>query len=324
MSSFHTPVLLKEIIENLKVKKGNQYIDATIGGGGHAVEILKNGGVVLGIDVDQEAIEHVKKILRDKDIRILSEKKNESLNILVSQYPNITLVRGNFRDIDKIAHLSNFDNVSGIIFDLGVSSYQLETANRGFSFQKIGPLDMRMDQDLGVSAADLIKVLKKGELYELFTKLGEESRARQFSSSIVRARGIKPIETTRDLALVLEGGKGATSAFARATASKKVFQALRIAVNDELNSIREALPKAVDLLPRNGRLLVISFHSLEDRIVKKLFLEFESKGKGEIVTKKPITPSHLEIEINRRVRSAKLRVFKRSEARYRLAPGEGV
>jgi len=325
---FHTSVLLKEVIESLNVEKGKKYIDATIGGGGHAVEILERSGIVLGIDCDQEAIEHVKKILRDKDIRILGENKYESLNILVSQYPNISLVRGNFRDIDKIAHLNGFDRVSGIIFDLGVSSYQLDTEKRGFSFQKIGPLDMRMDQDLSVTAADLIKILKKGELYELFTKLGEESRAGQFSSSIVRARRIKPIETTRDLALIIEkavGMKhGATSVNASASADKKVFQALRIAVNDELNSLKEALPKAVDLLSRNGRLLVISFHSLEDRIVKNLFLEFASRGIGEVITKKPITPSFLEIEKNRRARSAKLRVFKRSEARYRLAPGEGA
>ena len=232
------------------------------------------------------------------------------------------MVKGNFRDIDKIAYENGFDHVkrgygkiSGIIFDLGVSGHQLESIDRGFSFQKEGPLDMRMDQDLGVSAADLIKILKKGELYELFTKLGEESRAREFSSSIVRARRIKPIETTRDLALVIErslGMKhGATSAKASASADKRIFQALRIAVNDELNSLKEALPKAVDLLKRYGRLLVISFHSLEDRIVKNLFLEFESKGKGEILTKKPIMPGLLEIEKNWRARSAKLRVFKK-------------
>lgn len=300
VNSFHTSVLLKDTIENLNVEKDKKYIDATIGGGGQAEQILELGGIVLGIDCDQDAIDCVRDRIKNQELGIKER---------------LTLVRGNFRDIDKIAHLNRFDQVNGIIFDLGVSSYQLETANRGFSFQKIGPLDMRMDQDLGVSAADLIKVLKKGELYELFTKLGEESRAGQLSSSIVRARRIKPIETTRDLALIIEkavGMKhGATSAFARATASKKVFQALRIAVNDELNSIKEALPKAVDLLPRNGRLLVISFHSLEDRIVKNLFLEFASRGIGEVITKKPITPSSLEMEKNRRARSAKLRIFKR-------------
>ena len=311
MNSFHESVLLKEVIENLGVEEGKRYIDATLGGGGHAVEILKRGGVVLGIDCDREAIEHIKKILREKDIKILSEKKDKALNILVSQYPNITLVKGNFRDIDEIAHSHGFEKVAGIIFDLGVSSHQLETAERGFSFQKEGPLDMRMDQDLGISAADLIKILKKGELYELFTKLGEESRAWQLSSSVVSARRIKPIETTRDLALVLEGKRGATSPYAKASADKRVFQALRIAVNDELNSIKEALPKAVDLLKRYARLLVISYHSLEDRIVKKLFLEFEALGKGVMITKKPVAPSFFEIEKNRRSRSAKLRVFEK-------------
>jgi len=300
MSSFHTPVLLKEIVENLKVKKGNQYIDGTIGGGGHAVEILERGGIVLGIDCDQDAIEHLEKEIKNQKSKI----KN---------WDRLTLVRGNFRDIDRIAHSKGISKVSGVIFDLGVSGHQLETPNRGFSFQKEGPLDMRMDQDLNVKAEDLIKILKKGELYELFTKLGEESRAFELSRRIVRARRVKPIKTTRDLALVLEGGKGATSAYAKASADKKVFQALRIAVNDELNSIKEALPKALALLEGGGRLLVISFHSLEDRIIKNLFLEFALKGKGVVITKKPIIPSFLEIERNRRSRSAKLRVFERSE-----------
>jgi|SRR3989344_6945977 len=297
INDFHVSVLLKEVIENLNVEKGKKYIDATIGGGGHSEEILKLGGIVLGLDVDQDAIDYLKDKLKIK---------NEKLKI----WERLTLVRGNFRDIDKIAHLNNFNKVSGIIFDLGVSSYQLQTAERGFSFQKVGPLDMRMDQELNVKAADLIKILKKGELYELFVKLGEESSAWKFSSSIVRARGIKPIETTQDLARILERSvHRGKSKIHRAT---KVFQALRIAVNDELNSLKEALPKALDLLEKNGRLLAISFHSLEDRIVKNLFLEFESKGKGKIITKKPIIPSLLEIEKNRRARSAKLRVFERN------------
>ena len=297
INDFHVSVLSKEVIENLNVEKGKKYIDATIGGGGHSEEILKLGGIVLGLDGDQDAIDYLKDKLKIK---------NEKLKI----WERLTLVRGNFRDIDKIAHLNNFNKVSGIIFDLGVSSYQLQTAERGFSFQKVGPLDMRMDQELNVKAADLIKILKKGELYELFVKLGEESSAWKFSSSIVRARGIKPIETTQDLARILERSvHRGKSKIHRAT---KVFQALRIAVNDELNSLKEALPKALDLLDKNGRLLVISFHSLEDRIVKNLFLEFESKGKGKIVTKKPVIPSFLEIEKNRRARSAKLRVFEKN------------
>ena len=226
----------------------------------------------------------------------------------------LTLIKGNFRDIDKIAHLNNFDKVYGIIFDLGVSSHQLETRGRGFSFQKEGPLDMRMDQELAVKAMDLIKILTKGELYEIFTKFGEENRAWAISSRIVNARKMKPIETTKDLALAVEqafGKGGITSAFAKASADKRVFQALRIVVNDELNAIKIALPKAVRLLEANGRLAVISFHSLEDRIVKKAFISFKEKKLGEIIIEKPIIPNSVEVARNRRARSAKLRIFER-------------
>lgn len=301
MNSFHTPVLLKEIISGLNVQKDERYIDATIGGGGHSFEILRLGGIVLGIDCDKDAIDFVRENwkLKSKEYGI-PEK-------------NLILVKGNFRDLDKIAHLNNFDppagEVSGIIFDLGVSSYQLGSAQRGFSFQKEGPLDMRMDQDLSLTAKDFIYALTKGELYELFTKLGEESHAREFSDLIVRARGVKPIATTRDLAMIFE--KIPSRRVWGINRATKIFQALRIAVNDELNAIREALPKAVDMLEDKGRILAISFHSLEDRIVKRAFIEFEEKNMGKIITKKPVSPTKEEIAINRRSRSAKLRIFER-------------
>ena len=282
MSSFHKSVLLKEAIQGLRVEKEKKYIDATLGGGGHSFEILRLGGIVLGIDVDKEAIEHVKQ-----------NKKPE----------NLTLVKGNFRDIDKIARLNNFDKVAGIIFDLGVSGHQIDSPTRGFSFQNKGPLDMRMDQELGVRALDLIKILTKGELCEIFTKFGEESRAWEIADAIVRARSIKPIETTTDLAKI---------AFTVGGQSKRIFQALRIGVNDELNSITQALPKALELLERNGRLCVVSFHSLEDRIVKRKFIEFDEKGLGEIITKKPIVPGFEELKTNKRARSAKLRIFEKN------------
>ncbi len=300
MSDFHTPVLLKEVIEGLKVARGRRYIDATIGGGGHSIEILKRGGIVLGIDVDQEAIDYT----------------NDNFKFQISNFKygrNLTLVRGNFRDIDKIARLKGFDKVWGILFDLGVSSHQLEDPSRGFSFQKSGPLDMRMDKSQNlvskVTAADLANGLTKGELYELFTKLGEESNSWKFSQRIVRARQIKPIETTQDLveALTIAGGKE----IIRIKNMARIFQALRIAVNDELNAAKEALPKVLSLLEKNARLLVISFHSLEDRIVKRCFIEFEKSNMGEIVTRKPIVPSINEVLINPRCRSAKLRIFER-------------
>jgi len=299
MNDFHTPVLLQEVIDFLRVKKGSKYIDATLGGGGHAKEILERGGEVLGIDVDQDALNYVQENLKSQ----ISNLK-------------LKLAQGNFKEIDKIAHLKGFDKVSGILFDLGVSSFQLENSQRGFSYQKEGPLDMRMNKKLKVQAADLLNILTKGELDELFFKLGEENSARIISDAVVRARGIKPIRTTEDLVSVVQeslGKKGRTSALERRLIAKRIFQALRIAVNDELNNLREALPGAYTLLDNGGRVVVISFHSLEDRIVKNTFKELESKNMGRIITKKPIVPSFLEIKKNSRSKSAKLRVFEKIE-----------
>ena len=199
---------------------------------------------------------------------------------------------------------------------MGVSSYQIDTKDRGFSFQKTGPLDMRMDKNLSVKAADLINILTKGELYELFTKLGEEHRALAISDNIVRARRVKPIKTTEDLVSVIAQAlgfeKGRISDKMKSKIASKVFQALRIAVNDELNSLREALPKAISLLSKNKRLVIIIFHSLEDRIVKESFKKFQKDGLGVILTKKVVIPSLSEVSQNRRARSAKMRVFERT------------
>ncbi len=290
MNNFHKPVLLQEVIDGLRIEKNKKYIDATLGGGGHTKKILELGGEVLGIDVDRDALEYIG-----------SEIKNQ--NSKIKNWERLKLARGNFRDIDKIARLNSFTKLAGIIFDLGVSSHQIDTPTRGFSFQNEGPLDMRMDQDLGVRALDLIKILTKGELNEIFNKFGEESRSWQISDAIVSARSMKEIKTTRDLAEIV---------FKIAGQSKKVFQALRIVVNDELNSIMNALPKAMEILETNGRLCVISFHSLEDRIVKRKFIEFEEKGMGRIITEKPIVPSSQEIALNKRARSAKLRIFEKN------------
>lgn len=313
MSTYHTSVLLQEVSEYLNIAPGEKYIDATLGGGGHALEIVKRGGIVLGIDVDQEAITYVKKILRDRDIRILSEKKDEARNITVSQYPNITLLRGNFADIDTIARSIGFDKVQGILFDLGVSSHQLESPTRGFSYLAEGPLDMRMDTTLSVRAEDLLKILTKGELYDLFYRLGEERHARAIADSIIRARGVMPIKTTGQLTALLLTAYGIRhpTPKMKAIVSKRVFQALRIAVNDELGVLEEALPKALSLLEKKGRLVVISFHSLEDRIVKHAFRRFAEKNVGRIVTKRPIGPSEKEEKRNVSSRSSKLRVFEK-------------
>jgi 16S rRNA (cytosine1402-N4)-methyltransferase len=294
MSNYHTSVLLQETIEQLQIKAGGKYIDGTIGGGGHTFEILKHGGRVLGLDVDEEALEFV-----EKGLGIRDQELGE----------NLILVNGNFRDIDKIAREYRFNNVSGILLDLGISSHHVDEAERGFSFLKDGPLDMRMDKNLGVTAEDLVNGLTKNELYELFTKFGEEGFARVISNSIVNARKIKKIETTAELAQVIK--RAVPYAKKGIHPATKAFQALRIAVNDELNSISETLPKALSLLESSGRLAIISFHSLEDRIVKQAFIGFEEKHLGRIITKKPIVPSDEEINENNRSRSSKLRVFEK-------------
>lgn len=294
MNKYHIPVLLNEVIELLDITPGGKYIDATLGGGGHSFTILELGGEVLGLDVDQEALNYVADKVKSEESKI---KNNEPV-----------LVRGNFKDIEKIAREHGFDNVSGIVFDLGVSSHQFDTPERGFSFQKEGPLDMRMDKDLKLEATYLVNILSKGELYELFSKLGEERFSKAISNSIVRARRIKPIITTTQLGEIIDRSVPGNI---KREAQARIFQALRIAVNDELNSLKIALPGAYNLLENGGKIAVISFHSLEDRIVKNQFAQWEKKGQGKILTKKPIAPSLEEIEKNKRSRSAKLRVIQR-------------
>lgn len=288
-NQYHVSVLKDEAISELAVKKDRSYIDATFGGGGHTHEILKRGGKVLGIDTDNQAIVHGKKAF-----------KNES---------ELILVRGNFSDIDKIARERDFTNVYGILFDLGVSSQQFDEAERGFSFRFEGPLDMRMSQKLTVTARDLVNGLSKKELVTLFEKLGEERHARKIADKIVEVRKRTEITTTVQLAELVERVVYKEGTVHPAT---KVFQALRIAVNDELNTLSLALTKAVGLLGENGKLVVISFHSLEDRIVKNAFNTFSETIGGTVVTKKPVVPSDKEKQENPRSRSAKMRVFQRN------------
>src|SRR6185437_12346809 len=294
MSDYHKSVLLKETITALNVRSEKKYIDGTHGGGGHTFEILRKGGKVLGIDVDIEALEFVKQ-----------KVKSQNSNVKIGD--DLVLVKGNFKDIEAIAKEKGFATVAGVLLDLGVSSHHFDAPGRGFSFQHEAPLDMRMDQELQVTAGDLVNVLTKSELTELFTKLGEERFTRSIVAQIVESRKTKRIETTKELSDIVRkvvpfSKKGINPA-------TQVFQALRIAVNDELNSLIEVLPKAVHLLESGGRLAVISFHSLEDRIVKRSFLEFEEKGFGKIITKKPIVPTEKEVLENSRSRSSKLRVF---------------
>lgn len=294
MNNYHKPVLLQKTIDLLQVKPGQKYIDATLGGGGHTGKILDALGVVLGIDQDQDAIDHVSQNINNK---------------------NLVLAKGNFVNLEEIAHSKGFKKVLGILFDLGVSSHQIDTPKRGFSFLTNGPLDMRMDKDSSLTAEYLVNVLGKGELYELFNRLGQESHANAISGAISSARRVKAIKTTDELLEVIgkaHGYREELSDFDKNKIGQKVFQALRIAVNNELENLEKALPQAVRLLEKGGRIVVISFHSLEDRIVKNTFKEFKRQGLGEIITEKPIEPDALEIKENSRSRSSKLRVFERS------------
>lgn len=295
MSNYHVSVLLQESLNLLQISPNEKYIDATYGGGGHTSEILNKGGTVLALDWDEDAHKNARETIE-------TFKKN------------LILIRSNFRDIKKVAEENDFTNVSGILFDLGISSHHIDAGERGFSFQQSGPLDMRMDTRLGVTAKDLIQVLSKKDLIEMFVKLGEENNAYKIATTIVKKRDKNPIETTEDLAKILKIAYGVRSDISGkrlSEVSKRVFQALRIAVNDELHNIEEALPDALDLLKKGGRIVVISFHSLEDRIVKQTFKDFEQKGLGTILTKDIVVPSSLEQEENPRSRSAKLRAFEK-------------
>ena len=294
--NYHKSVLLREAIEGLHVTADKRYIDATLGGGGHTKAIIDLGGVTLGIDSDRDSIDFVSRELSQE----ISSGK-------------LRIVKGNFYNIDALAKENGFENVAGILFDLGVSSHQIDTPQRGFSYLKSGPLDMRMDQELGVRAADLVNGLGREELFELFRKYGEERKARKIADLIVSTRGLEPITTTQELVDILAKAYGFDNVgdFAKAKSSAQVFQALRIAVNDELESLKRALPKSLDLLASGGRLVVITFHSLEDRIVKHSFAEFAQEGLGKLINEKPIVPGEEETKENSRSRGAKLRIIEK-------------
>lgn len=288
IDGYHIPALLNETMDLLNVRRKKKYIDATLGGGGHSEEILKRGGMLLGIDQDPQAISYARERLST-----------------VQAPPKFA--EGNFSTIDKIARENGFDKVDGILFDLGVSSHQLEEESRGFSFNLAGPLDMRMSPTLTVTAKDLVNGLNEGELEKLFLKFGEEKFSKRYAGAICNARKIKQIETCDELARIVLREAPKRGRFDRTHPATRVFQALRIAVNDELNSLKEALPQAINLLADGGRIAVISFHSLEDGIVKKFFLQKEQEGVLKIINKKPIVPAKEESDINPRARSAKLR-----------------
>lgn len=293
MEAIHKPVLLEEALGFLKIEKGKRFIDATVGEGGHAVEIIQRGGTVLGIDQDPKILK--KAASRLGDLGYLGK--------------NIRMVQGNFREIDRIARENKFTEVNGVLMDLGISSWHLKESGRGFSFQKNEPLDMRADPDLTVTAADLLNGLTKNELEELFRKYGEEERAKPLAASIVRARSLKPFRTTADLVGVAEK----VIRRDRINPATKIFQALRIAVNDEIGNLRSVLPRAFEVLGTGGRLVVVSFHSLEDREVKRFFQQMKEQKRGVILTEKPVSPTAAELAQNPQSRSARLRAVERTK-----------
>ncbi|MDF1815977.1 MAG: 16S rRNA (cytosine(1402)-N(4))-methyltransferase RsmH [Verrucomicrobiales bacterium] len=301
MEFYHLPVLAREVLEALQPGHGKQFYDGTLGGGGHTELLLSNGAHVIGSDQDLDSIEYVSKKL--------------------SEYGDSFLpVHGNFSRMDELLASVGVDHVDGVLLDLGVSSHQLDEAERGFSFRNDGPLDMRMDQSCGMTAADLVNTADQEELIRIFREYGEENRAYHAAKAIVEARAVKKFERTSELADVIAKVIHKTGRNHPAT---KVFQALRIAVNDELGVLEVVLEKALKVLPPGGVLAVITFHSLEDRIVKQFMRARSEKMLDrpewpepkpnpqyclDLPHRKPKAPQDDEVDANFRSRSAKLRV----------------
>lgn len=299
----HISVLLNETIEALNIKPDGIYIDGTAGGAGHSKEIAKrlDGGLLLALDQDPDAV----------------KVATERLEGLPAKVINV-----NFRQMDDVAFAEKIEKVDGILLDLGVSSYQLDTAERGFSYHKDAPLDMRMSQS-GISAKDIVNTFSEKELSDILIRFGEEKFSKRIAQKIVSEREKKEITTTLQLAEIIANAVPA-SARRDGHPARKSFQAIRIAVNAELDVLSEVLDKAFDLLKPDGVLAIITFHSLEDRIVKLKFKEFTTgctcppdfpvcvcgkTPRGRLLTRKPIEPSEEELENNPRSRSAKLRVI---------------
>lgn len=303
-SSYHTPVLVEETLSFLITSKSGVYVDATLGGGGHAESILRQlgpEGKLIGLDADQDALDFASNRLTDFGDQLAVRKSN-------------------FRDLKKIVSECREGGVDGVFFDLGVSSYQLDEPNKGFSFRSNSPLDMRMDRNQALTARDVVNTYDDRRLAEILWKYGEEHQARKIAQAIVYARSKKPLDTGKDLGRIVEdlvGDRFLTKTLAR------VFQAIRIEVNGELENLKIGLSEAIDILNPGGRLAVISYHSLEDRIVKETMKTAAATSDTSlskflppatlqprlgILTKKFVGPKDSEIRSNPRARSAKLRV----------------
>lgn len=305
---YHKPVLYTEVIENMIKENYHIYLDCTLGGGGHSEAILENtnsNDILIAIDQDDEAIE-------------FSTKRLE-------KYQNrIKIFKNNFENLKLVTYLAGYSKVDAILMDIGVSSNQLDNAKRGFSYKYEAKLDMRMDTSNNLSAYEVVNNYTEEELANIIYKYGEEPKSRKIANYICKYRENKKIETTTELADIIIKAIGKSM---KKHPAKRTFQALRIYVNKELEVLEKALSDAVDLLNTGGRLLVITFHSLEDKLVKEKFKEFESpcicdpkipicicnkQSKGKIINKKPIVASEKEIEDNNRAHSAKLRIFERT------------
>ncbi|HHX54774.1 MAG TPA: 16S rRNA (cytosine(1402)-N(4))-methyltransferase RsmH [Clostridiales bacterium] len=311
MSEFnHVSVLLEETISSLNIKPNGTYIDGTLGGGGHSYEIAKrlsSNGRLIGIDQDEDAIKAASKRLEEfKD--------------------KVTIVRNNYSNIKEILRDLKIDKVDGIILDLGVSSYQLDKGERGFSYNYDAPLDMRMDKRTDYTAKDIVNKYSERELFNVIRNYGEDGFAKNIAKHIAKARQEKPIETTFELVEIIKNAIPMKVRKKTGHPAKKTFQAIRIELNKELEVLKNSLDDMIDLLNDEGRLCLITFHSLEDRIVKVNFRTNENpctcppefpicvcgkESKGVVITRKPIIPSEEELDKNKRAKSSKLRVFER-------------
>ena len=307
----HTSVLLKETIEALNIMPGGTYLDGTLGGGGHAFEVCKRlneNGRLYGIDQDADAI-------------IAAGKRLEEFG------KKAVIIRDNYCNAREVLREQGVEKVDGIVLDLGVSSYQLDTVERGFTYKYNTPLDMRMDQRQMLTARDIVNAYDEKTLYRVIRDYGEDQFAKNIAKHIVQARQHKPIETTFELNEVIKAAIPAKMRAVGGHPSKRTFQAIRIECNHELEVLKNALGDLIHLLNPQGRLCIITFHSLEDRIVKSFFKEMEHPctcppefpvcicGKlpsGKVITRKPVLPSQEELEVNSRSKSAKLRVFERN------------
>lgn len=307
----HTSVLLEETIEQLNIRPDGIYVDGTLGGGGHSYEIaarLSGKGRLIGIDQDEDAIAAAGRRL-------------------ASYGDRVTIVRSNYSNMKEELHRLGIERVDGILLDLGVSSYQLDTPERGFTYrEENAPLDMRMDQRQRLTAADIVNTYSEAELFRIIRDYGEDRFAKNIAKHIVQARGQSPIRTAGELTQIIRASIPMKVQSTGGHPAKRTFQALRIALNRELEVLEDTLDEMIDLLRDGGRICIITFHSLEDRIVKNNFKRNEhpctcpsdfpvcvcgKKSRGMVITRKPILPSETELEENSRSKSAKLRVFER-------------